>query len=95
MKDRPSVRIIAGRWKGRRLAVPDGARPTSDRAREALFSILQKRIPGAKVLDLYSGSGAVGLEAVSRGAARALLVEKSASVLREIPGWRMMWPSTV
>lgn len=83
MKNRPSVRIIAGRWKGRRLVVPDGARPTSDRAREALFSILQKRIPGAKVLDLYAGSGAVGLEAVSRGAARATLVEKSAPVVRE------------
>ena len=80
---RPSVRIIAGRWKGRRLVVPDGARPTSDRAREALFSILQKRIPGAKVLDLYAGSGAVGLESVSRGAARATLVEKNAPVLRQ------------
>ena len=80
---RPSVRIIAGRWKGRRLVVPDGARPTSDRAREALFSILQKRIPGARVLDLYAGSGAVGLESVSRGAARATLVEKSAPVLRQ------------
>jgi 16S rRNA (guanine966-N2)-methyltransferase len=78
----PSVRIIAGRWKGRRLVVPEGARPTSDRAREALFSILQKRIPGAKVLDLYSGSGAVGLEALSRGAARAVLVEKSPAALR-------------
>jgi 16S rRNA (guanine(966)-N(2))-methyltransferase RsmD len=63
--------------------VPEGARPTSDRAREALFSILQKRIPGAKILDLYSGSGAVGLEALSRGAARALLVEKSPAALRE------------
>ena len=82
-RNRPSVRIIAGRWKGRRLVVPEGARPTSDRAREALFSILQKRIPGAKILDLYAGSGAVGLEAVSRGAGRALLVEKSAAVVRE------------
>ena len=82
-RGRPSVRIIAGRWKGRRLRIPEGARPTSDRAREALFSILQKRIPGAKVLDLYSGSGAVGLEALSRGAARVVLVEKSAAGLRE------------
>jgi len=80
---RPSVRIIAGRWKGRRLVVPEGARPTSDRARAALFSILQKRIPGARVLDLYAGSGAVGLESVSRGAARATLVERSAPVLRQ------------
>jgi 16S rRNA (guanine966-N2)-methyltransferase len=83
-RNRPSVRIIAGRWKGRRLVVPEGTRPTSDRAREALFSILQKRIPGAAVLDVYAGSGAVGLEAISRGAARAVLIERSgASALGE------------
>jgi 16S rRNA (guanine966-N2)-methyltransferase len=79
---RSSVRIIAGRWKGRLLEVPEGARPTSGRAREALWSILQKRIPGARVLDLYAGSGAIGFEAVSRGAARAVLVEKNAGALR-------------
>jgi 16S rRNA (guanine966-N2)-methyltransferase len=73
---RGSVRIVAGRWKGRSLEVPAGARPTSGRAREALFSILQDSLPGARVLDLYSGSGALGLEAVSRGAARAVLVEQ-------------------
>ncbi len=78
----PSVRIFAGQWKRRHLEVPAGARPTSGRAREALFSILQKRIPGARVLDLYAGSGAVGVEAVSRGAERAVLVEKNAAVLR-------------
>lgn len=77
-----SVRIIAGRWKGRRLEVPEGARPTLGRAREALFSIVQKRVPGAVVLDLYAGSGAIGLEAVSRGAARAILVERDAGILR-------------
>src|SRR6266540_2611674 len=76
------VRIFAGRWKRRHLEVPAGARPTSGRAREALFSILQKRIPGARVLDLYAGSGAVGVEAISRGAERAVLVEKNAAVLR-------------
>jgi 16S rRNA (guanine966-N2)-methyltransferase len=76
------VRILAGQWKRRHLEVPAGARPTSGRAREALFSILQKRIPGARVLDLYAGSGAVGVEAISRGAARAVLVEKNAAVLR-------------
>jgi 16S rRNA (guanine966-N2)-methyltransferase len=76
------VRIFAGQWKRRHLEVPAGARPTSGRAREALFSILQKRIPGARVLDLYAGSGAVGVEAISRGAARAVLVEKDAAVLR-------------
>ncbi len=78
----PSVRIFAGQWKRRHLEVPAGARPTSGRAREALFSILQKRIPGARVLDLYAGSGAVGVEAISRGAERAVLVEENAAVLR-------------
>src|SRR6266545_5916362 len=78
----PSVRIFAGQWKRRHLEVPSGARPTSGRAREALFSILQKRIPGARVLDLYAGSGAVGLEAISRGAGRVVLVDEDAAVLR-------------
>ena len=80
---RSAVRIFAGLWKRRHLEVPEGSRPTSGRAREALFSIVQKRIPGARVLDLYAGSGAVGIEAVSRGAARAVLVEKDARVLRK------------
>jgi 16S rRNA (guanine966-N2)-methyltransferase len=79
----PAIRIFAGTWKRRPLEIPEGSRPTSGRAREALFSILQKRIPGARVLDLYAGSGAVGIEAVSRGAARAVLVEKDAGVLRK------------
>jgi 16S rRNA (guanine966-N2)-methyltransferase len=79
----PSIRIFAGIWKRRHLEVPHGSRPTSGRARQALFSIVQKRIPGARVLDLYAGSGAVGIEAVSRGAARAVLVEKDAGVLRK------------
>jgi 16S rRNA (guanine966-N2)-methyltransferase len=78
----PSVRIFAGQWKRRHLEVPASARPTSGRAREALFSILQKRIPGARVLDLYAGSGAVGMEAVSRGAEHAVLIDRDATVLR-------------
>lgn len=77
----PSLRILAGRWKGRRLEVPKGTRPTSGRAREALFSIVRQSVPGSRVLDLYAGSGAVGLEAVSRGAARAVLVEQASRVL--------------
>ena len=77
----PAVRIGAGRWKGRLLEVPQGARPTSSRAREALFDILQERVAGSRVLELYAGSGAVGLEALSRGAARSVLVEPSASAL--------------
>jgi len=75
------VRILAGKWKGRRLDVPAGARPTSGRAREALFDILQAAIPGSRVLDLFAGSGAVGIEALSRGAARAVFVEKEAGEL--------------
>ncbi len=76
-----TVRIAAGRWKGRRIEVPDRARPTSGRARESLFDILGSRIAGAGFLDLHAGSGAVGIEAVSRGAARAVLAERDATVL--------------
>ena len=81
------VRIIGGRWRGTRLAVADlpGLRPTSDRVRETLFNWLQPVLPGARVLDLFAGSGALGLEALSRGAASAVLVErdaKQASLLR-------------
>ncbi|HLS78513.1 MAG TPA: 16S rRNA (guanine(966)-N(2))-methyltransferase RsmD [Nocardia sp.] len=81
-------RIVAGVAGGRRLRVPpSGTRPTSDRVREALFSSLAARMDfdGARVLDLYAGSGALGLEALSRGAANALLVEadrKAAQVVR-------------
>jgi 16S rRNA (guanine966-N2)-methyltransferase len=73
------TRIVAGAARGRRLAVPPaGTRPTADRAREALFSSLESQLGGLgglSVIDLYAGSGAVGLEALSRGAARVLLVE--------------------
>ncbi len=86
-----SVRIQAGRWKGRTLAVPVSARPTSGRARAALFDLLGERLPGARVLDLYAGSGAVGLEAVSRGAALAILVESEAAdtLLRQLARWEV------
>lgn len=72
-----AVRIVAGLARGRRLAVPPGraVRPTPDRVREALFSILGARCEGARVLDACAGTGALGLEALSRGAASALLVE--------------------
>jgi len=76
-----SIRISGGRWKGRSLEVPPAARPTSARAREALFDILGPRLAGSRWLELYAGSGAVGLEAVSRGAVRAVLVDSDASVL--------------
>ena len=71
------MRIIAGEWRGRRLAAPAGraTRPTTDRAREAWMSIVQPALTGARVLDLFAGSGALGLEALSRGAAMATFVE--------------------
>lgn len=71
------MRIVAGIARGRRLKGPkdDGTRPMTDRAREALFSILGDRIPTARVLDLYAGTGALGLEALSRGAESAVFVE--------------------
>jgi 16S rRNA (guanine966-N2)-methyltransferase len=78
------VRIVAGRWRGRRLVAPKGGavRPTADRVREAWMSIVQPALPGARVLDLFSGSGALGLEAISRGAEHADLVERAAPSLR-------------
>ena len=82
------TRIIAGTHGGRRLEVPPGSttRPTSDRAREGLFSSLQSLVDldGAQVLDLYAGSGALGLEAVSRGAARAVLVDDDPRAVRAL-----------
>lgn len=71
------LRIIAGEFKGRRLKTPatDRVRPTADRVREAWFSILQLSIPGARVLDLFAGSGALGFEALSRGAVAVDFVE--------------------
>lgn len=80
------LRVIAGELGGRRLRAPPGmgTRPTTDRVREALFSILGPPPPGARVLDLYAGSGALGIEALSRGAAQALFVEQDARVCRQI-----------
>jgi 16S rRNA (guanine966-N2)-methyltransferase len=82
------VRIIAGTLRGRWITVPDGGgvRPTADRVREALFSILGDQVPGARVLDPFAGSGALGLEAISRGAATAVLIEAdrhAVAVVRE------------
>ncbi len=71
------MRISGGEFRGRVLSVPKGldVRPTQDRVREALFSMLMHEVPGARFLDLFAGSGAVGLEALSRGAASATFVE--------------------
>ena len=78
------MRIVAGTWKGRTLKSPtwDGLRPTSDRLRETLFNILGPSITGARVLDGYAGTGAIGLEALSRGAAHVTFVERDARAVR-------------
>ena len=71
------MRVIAGRLKGRRLKAPtwEGLRPTSDKLRETLFNILAPRVEGARVLDGFAGTGAVGIEAISRGASHVTFVE--------------------
>jgi 16S rRNA (guanine966-N2)-methyltransferase len=80
------MRVIAGRWGGRRLQAPpgDATRPTSDRVREALFSVLGDRVDGARVLDLFAGSGALGIEALSRGAAHATFVDSAPAAIRSL-----------
>jgi 16S rRNA (guanine966-N2)-methyltransferase len=83
---RNSVRIIGGGWRGRRITFPDvpGLRPTPDRVRETLFNWLQHDIAGARCLDLFAGSGALGLEALSRGAKELVFVEQSVAASRAL-----------
>ena len=78
-----SMRVIAGRWRGRALKAPPGraTRPTLGRARESLFSILGPRLEGARVLDGYAGSGALGIEALSRGASAVIFMEQAPAAL--------------
>ena len=80
------MRVIAGTLKGRRLEAPDwpGLRPTSDKLRETLFNLLMARIDGARVLDGYAGTGAIGIEALSRGAAHVTFVESDSRAARLI-----------
>ncbi|HTX11886.1 MAG TPA: 16S rRNA (guanine(966)-N(2))-methyltransferase RsmD [Solirubrobacteraceae bacterium] len=80
------MRVVAGRFGGRTLVAPRGpaTRPTSDRVREALFSILGDSVAGARVLDLFAGSGALGIEALSRGASEVDLVDSSAAAVGAI-----------
>ena len=80
------LRIVAGKWRGRLLHVPDapGLRPTSERIRETLFNWLTPVLPGARCLDLFAGTGALGLEAMSRGAAEVVLVESNVTALRSL-----------
>jgi 16S rRNA (guanine966-N2)-methyltransferase len=72
------VRIIAGEWRGRRIEIPDGTgvRPTPDRVRETVFNWLRDSVDGARCLDLFAGTGVLGFEALSRGAAEAWFVEQ-------------------
>jgi 16S rRNA (guanine966-N2)-methyltransferase len=80
------MRIIAGKYKGRRLKVPgwNGLRPTSEKLRETLFNILAPRITGARVLDGFAGTGANGIEALSRGAAHVTFIERDRRAVRLI-----------
>jgi len=82
----PSCRVVAGECRGRRIAIPKGLRlrPTSDRVKESLFSMLTPYIPGARFLDLCAGVGSIGIEALSRGAVHAVFVEVSVPCARAI-----------
>ncbi len=80
------VRIVGGRWRGRHLAVPagTGVRPTPDRVRETLFNWLGPSLPGARCLDLFAGTGVLGLEALSRGATGTTFVERDPVLVRTL-----------
>ena len=88
-----TLRIIGGRHRGRKLRFPEGVdiRPTPDRVRETLFNWLQQRTPDARVLDLFAGSGALGLEALSRGAARVTFVEQDRRAAAAIDALAQEW----
>ena len=85
-KSRNQLRIIGGQWRGRKLPFPNvpGLRPTPDRVRETLFNWLAPVIRGARCLDLFAGSGALGLEALSRGAAQMVLVDSHSAVIKQL-----------
>lgn len=85
-KNAGAVRIIAGQWRGRKLVVADvpDLRPTADRIRETLFNWLQFEWEGSRWLDLFSGSGALAFEALSRGADQVVMIEKNATALRQL-----------
>lgn len=79
-----NLRISGGTFRGRKIPVPEGVRPTGSRVREALFSIWRERLSGARFLDLFAGAGAVGLEALGRGAEEVVLVEARPIVARRL-----------
>jgi len=80
------IRIIGGQWRGRKLQVPNkqGLRPTPNRVRETLFNWLATHLPGSSCLDLFAGSGALGIEAASRGAKRVVLVEQERTIANSL-----------
>ncbi len=86
MAQQNSVRIIGGKWRGRRITFPSvaGLRPTHDRIRETVFNWLMQDVAGANCLDLFAGSGAMGIEALSRGAAQVTFIDHSAEVERAL-----------
>jgi len=88
------IRIISGQWRGRKIPVVDrpGLRPTGDRARETLFNWIGPKIVGAKVVDLFAGSGALGLEAASRGAGSVVLIEHDRIAARALRDGPLTWP---
>src|SRR5271170_5348707 len=89
------LRIIGGRWRGRRFRFPAAEiRPTPDRVRETLFNWLMARISGARCLDLFAGSGALGLEALSRGASAVQFVERDAAACRALRELLLTWEAT-
>jgi 16S rRNA (guanine966-N2)-methyltransferase len=83
---RGQIRIIGGQWRGRKLAVPNivGLRPTPDRIRETVFNWLTNYLPNSHCLDLFAGTGALGIEAASRGAKNVLLVEKNPKLYQQL-----------
>ena len=88
------LRIIGGRWRGRKLEVPNlpGLRPSGDRSREVLFNWLQGFVGDARCLDLFAGTGALGLEAASRGAGSVVLVEQDPGLCRHLTELGQQWP---
>ena len=90
------LRIIGGAWRGRKLRFPPSPeiRPTPDRVRETLFNWLTPRVVGARCLDLFAGSGALGLESLSRGAAHVTFVERDSAAVRELRARLSEWGAT-
>lgn len=88
------IRIIGGQWRGRKLPVIDrpGLRPSGDRSREVLFNWIQGRVAGRRCLDLFAGTGALGLEAVSRGAAQVTLIERDRELADSLRAIARQWP---